>query len=55
MTFSRRLRAAAAALALAAAACGNEFEGAGELHATQVVLRREVQGLRAVAARLAAR
>lgn len=52
MTFGRRLRAAAAALALAAAACGNEFEGAGELHAKQVVLRREVQGLRAVAARL---
>ncbi len=52
MTFGRRSRAAAAALALAAAACGNEFEGAGELHAKQVVLRREVQGLRAVAARL---
>ena len=52
MTLDRRLRAAAAALALAAAACGNEFEGAGELHAKQVVLRREVQGLRAVAARL---
>jgi len=52
MTFGRRSRAAAAALALAAAACGSEFEGAGELHAKQVVLRREVQGLRAVAARL---
>ena len=52
MTFGRRSRAAAAALALAAAACGNDYEGAGELHAKQVVLRREVQGLRAVAARL---
>ena len=52
MTFGRRSRAAAAALALAATACGNEYEGAGALHAKQVVLRREVQGLRAVAARL---
>ena len=52
MTFATRSRGAAVALALAAAACGREFEGAGELHAKQVVLRREVQGLRAVAARL---
>lgn len=49
----RRLScAAAAALALAAAACGGEYKGGGELHAQQVVLRREVQGLRDIAGRL---
>ncbi|MFO7692706.1 MAG: hypothetical protein R6V57_06430 [Vicinamibacterales bacterium] len=53
MTFRRRsCCTAAAALALAATACGNQYEGGGELHAKQVVLRREVQGLRAAAARL---
>lgn len=40
------------ALTIASTACGRQFEGGGELHAQQVVLRREVQGLREVAARL---
>lgn len=40
------------ALVLAAAGCGHDYEGGGELHARQVVLRREVQGLREIASRL---
>ena len=41
-----------AALVLAAAACGGKSESGGALHAQQVVLTREVDGLREVAARL---
>ena len=52
MKLGKRSCAAAAALALAAAACGGDFEGGGALHAQQVVLRREVQGLRDIAGRL---
>ena len=41
-----------AALVLAAAACGGKSESGGALHAQQVVLTREVDGLREVVARL---
>jgi hypothetical protein len=40
------------ALALAALACGGRFEGGGDLRAQKVVLKREVDGLREIAARL---
>jgi hypothetical protein len=44
---------AAAAATLAGAACGrSRFEGGGDLRAKRVVLEREVEGLREVAARL---
>ena len=39
-------------LALAAAACGREFEGGGDLRAQKVMLKREVDGLREIVARL---
>jgi hypothetical protein len=52
----RRWRAAAILAALAASlvgACGkSEFEGGGDLRARKVVLRREVEGMREIAARL---
>ena len=55
-TRPRWWRAAAILAALAApllGACGkSEFEGGGDLRARQVVLRREVEGLREIAARL---
>lgn len=38
--------------AFSASACKNRYKGAGELHARQVLLRREVEGLREVVARL---
>jgi hypothetical protein len=41
-----------AALVLAAAACGGKSDSGGALHAQQVVLTREVDGLREVVARL---
>jgi hypothetical protein len=41
-----------AALVLAAAACGGKPDNGGALHAQQVVLKREVDGLREVVARL---
>jgi len=44
--------ALAVALALSAAACGGKSDSGGALHAQQVVLKREVDGLREVAARL---
>lgn len=47
----RRLGAVAAGLALMAG-CDRGFEGGGDLRAQRVVLEREVEGLRAVVARL---
>ncbi len=44
--------AAVVTLALAAPGCHDKFEAGGELHGQQVVLRREVEGLRALASRL---
>jgi hypothetical protein len=41
-------------LSLACAACGAQNDGRGELHAQKVVLAREVEGLRELAARLEA-
>ena len=58
MTAIRRRRCHAAAILLAAAAlaggaCGkSEFEGGGDLRARKVVLKREVEGLRDIVARL---
>jgi hypothetical protein len=52
MTRFRSRSFAISALVFAAAGCGSEYEGGGELHATQAVLRREVQGLRDIASRL---
>ena len=46
------LRALVPVLALAAAACHSRFEGGGDLRAQKVVLQREVEGMRAVVARL---
>ena len=46
-------RALVPVLALAAVACHSKFEGGGELRAQKVVLQREVEGMRAVVARLA--
>jgi hypothetical protein len=42
----------AVALALSAAACGGKSESGGALHAQKVILQREVEGLRDIAARL---
>ena len=39
-------------IALFAAACGREFEGGGDLRAQKVVLKREVDGIREIVARL---
>ena len=39
-------------LVLFAAACGREFEGGGDLRAQKVVLKREVDGIREIVARL---
>ncbi len=44
--------AAVATLALAAPGCHDKFKAGGELHGQQVILRREVEGLRALASRL---
>ena len=52
MTATVLRRALAPALAVVAAACGSRFEGGGHLRAQAVVLRREVEGLREVVARL---
>lgn len=46
------LRALAPVLALVLSACGSRFEGGGDLRAQKVVLKREVEGLREVVARL---
>jgi hypothetical protein len=45
-------RALVPALALAAAACSTKFEGGGDLRAKRVVLKREVEGIREIVARL---
>lgn len=45
-------RVALAFVAATAAACDRQFEGGGDLRAQRVVLEREVEGLRAVVARL---
>jgi hypothetical protein len=45
-------RAAVPVLALAVAGCSSRFEGGGDLRARKVVLKREVEGLREVVARL---
>jgi hypothetical protein len=42
----------AVALALSAAACGGKSDSGGALHAQKVILQREVEGLRDIAARL---
>jgi hypothetical protein len=48
-----RRAAAACAVAVALVGCGrSEFEGGGDLRARKVVLKREVEGLRAIVARL---
>jgi hypothetical protein len=44
--------AAVVTLALAAAGCQDKYRAGGELHGQEVVLRREVEGLRALAKRL---
>ena len=41
-----------AALAIAALACGSQFKGGGDLRAKKVVLKREVEGIREIVARL---
>lgn len=48
----RRRWPATLLLAALAAGCDREYEGGGELRAQRVVLEREVEGLRAVVARL---
>ena len=40
------------ALAIAALACGSQFKGGGDLRAKKVVLKREVEGIREIVARL---
>jgi hypothetical protein len=40
------------ALALVMSACGSQFKGGGDLRAQKVVLKREVEGLREIVARL---
>jgi len=52
MTMRFAGNALAVAVALSAAACGGKSESGGALHAQQVVLKREVDGLREVVARL---
>jgi hypothetical protein len=49
---SRPAVACAALVLLASVACRSEFEGGGALRAQKVVLRREIEGARAVVARL---
>lgn len=45
-------RGLAPALALVVSACGSQFKGGGDLRAQKVVLKREVEGLREIVARL---
>jgi hypothetical protein len=49
---ARLIGVAALASAVAASGCKDKYAGGSELHARQVVLRREVEGLRKVVARL---
>ena len=52
MTAAFPQRVLVSTLAALAAACGSRFEGGGDLRAQKVVLQREVEGMRAVVARL---
>jgi hypothetical protein len=45
-------RGLAPALALVVSACGSPYKGGGDLRAQKVVLKREVEGLRSIVARL---
>jgi hypothetical protein len=52
MTAVRLRRALVPVLALSAVACDSSFKGGGDLRAQKVVLKREVDGLREIVARL---